>query len=164
MWITAAGQVFFSLSIGFGTVCSYASYVRRRKDIALSSLTANAANEAIEVGIAGMMIIPAAVAFLGVVAAAGCGTFGLGFNVLPQVFHSMPGGQIFGTLFFGLMSIAAITSAISILQPAVAFIEEFWQLRRMQSVTIIALLLTVGSLLKCFYHFRICMILHPLSF
>ncbi|MBQ1960678.1 MAG: hypothetical protein II349_04065, partial [Akkermansia sp.] len=44
MWITAAGQVFFSLSIGFGTVCSYASYVRRRKDIALSSLTANAAN------------------------------------------------------------------------------------------------------------------------
>ena len=68
MWLTAAGQVFFSLSIGFGTVCSYASYVRRRKDIALSSLTANAANEAIEVGVAGMMIIPAAVALLGVVA------------------------------------------------------------------------------------------------
>ena len=55
------------------------------------------------------------------------------------------------TLFFGLLSIAAITSAISILQPAVAFIEEFWQLRRIQSVTIIALLLTVGSLIVVWF-------------
>ena len=147
MWLTAAGQVFFSLSIGFGTVCSYASYVRRRKDIALSSLTANAANEAIEVGMAGMMIIPAAVALLGVVAAAGCGTFGLGFNVLPQVFHLMPGGQIFGTLFFVLLFIGAITSAISMLQPSVAFLEEFWQLRRLQSVSLVAFLVTVGTLM-----------------
>ena len=147
MWLTAAGQVFFSLSIGFGTVCSYASYVRRRKDIALSSLTANAANEAIEVGLAGMMIIPAAVALLGVVAAAGCGTFGLGFNVLPQVFHCMPGGQIFGTLFFVLLFIGAITSAISMLQPSVAFLEEFWNLRRMQSVSLVAFLVTVGTLM-----------------
>ena len=147
MWLTAAGQVFFSLSIGFGTVCSYASYVRRRKDIALSSLTANAANEAVEVGLAGMMIIPAAVALLGVVAAAGCGTFGLGFNVLPQVFHSMPGGQVFGTLFFVLLFIGAITSAISMLQPSVAFLEEFWNLRRMQSVSLVAFLVTVGTLM-----------------
>ena len=151
LWITAAGQVFYSVSIGFGIVCTYASYVERRKDIALSSLTANAANEVAEVGLAGMMIIPAAVALLGVVAAAGTSTFGLGFNVLPQVFASMPGGQVFGTLFFFLLSIAAITSAISILQPAVAFIEEFWQLRRIQSVTLIALLLIVGSLLVVWF-------------
>lgn len=147
MWIAAAGQVFFSLSIGFGTVCSYASYVRRRKDIALSSLTANAANEAIEVGMAGMMIIPAAVAFLGVVAAAGCGTFGLGFNVLPQVFAAMPGGVIFGTMFFFLLFIGAITSAISMLQPSIAFLEEFWELRRVQSVALVAFLVTIGTLL-----------------
>ena len=151
LWITAAGQVFYSVSIGFGIVCTYASYVERRKDIALSSLTANAANEVAEVGLAGMMIIPAAVALLGVVAAAGTSTFGLGFNVLPQVFASMPGGQLFGTLFFFLLSIAAITSAISIRQPAVAFIEEFWNLRRIQSVTLIALLLIVGSLLVVWY-------------
>ena len=151
LWITAAGQVFYSVSIGFGIVCTYASYVERRKDIALSSLTANAANEVAEVGLAGMMIIPSAVALLGVAAAAGTSTFGLGFNVLPQVFASMPGGQLFGTLFFFLLSIAAITSAISILQPAVAFIEEFWQLRRIQSVTLIALLLVVGSLLVVWF-------------
>ena len=151
MWLTAAGQVFFSLSIGFGTVCSYSSYVRRRKDIALSSLTANAANEAIEVGVAGMMIIPAAVAFLGVVAAAGCGTFGLGFNVLPQVFHCMPGGQIFGTLFFVLLFIGAVTSAISMLQPSVAFLEEFWNLRRVPSGALVAFLVIIGTPLVGWY-------------
>ncbi len=151
LWITAAGQIFYSLSIGFGIVCTYASYVRRKKDIALGSLTANAANEVAEVGLAGMMIIPSAVAFLGVAAAAGTSTFGLGFNVLPQVFNSMPGGQFFGTLFFVLLSIGAITSAISIMQPAVAYIEEFWNLNRTQSVTIIALLLLVGSLLIIWY-------------
>lgn len=151
MWITAAGQIFYSLSIGFGIVCSYASYVRRRKDIALGSLTANAANEVAEVGLAGMMIIPAAVSLLGVAAAAGTSTFGLGFNVLPQVFASMPGGQFFGTLFFVLLAIGAITSAISILQPAVAFVEEFWNLRRVQSVSLVALLLVVGSLLVVWF-------------
>lgn len=151
LWITAAGQIFYSLSIGFGIVCSYASYVRRRKDIALGSITANAANEVAEVGLAGMMIIPAAVSLLGVAAAAGTSTFGLGFNVLPQVFANMPGGQFFGTLFFVLLAIGAITSAISILQPAVAFVEEFWNLRRVQSVSLVALLLVVGSLLVVWF-------------
>lgn len=151
LWLAAAGQVFFSLSVGFGTVCTYASYVRRSKDVALSSLTANAANAATEVGLAGMTIIPAAVGFLGVAAAAGANTFGLGFNVLPHVFNSMPGGQLFGTLFFLLLFIAAVTSAISMLQPGVAFLEEFWGLRRIQSVSLLGLLITCGTLLVAWF-------------
>ena len=151
LWITAAGQIFYSLSIGYGIVCTYSSYVKRGNDIALGSLTANTANEAAEVGLAGMMIIPAAVSFLGVAAAAGASTFGLGFNVLPQVFNSMPGGAFFGTLFFVLLSIGAITSAISILQPAVAFVEEFWSLRRVQSVCLVALMLVVGTLIVIWF-------------
>ncbi len=151
MWLHAAGQVFFSLSVGFGTVCTYASYVRRRKDIALGSLSANTANAAAEVGLAGMMIIPAAVSFLGVAASAGASTFGLGFNVLPQVFRHMPAGQVFGTLFFILLFIGAITSAISMLQPAVAFLEEFWNLRRAQSVSLVAFILIVGALMVAWF-------------
>ncbi len=151
LWLTAAGQIFFSLSVGFGTICTYASYVGRREDIALSSLTANAANEVVEVGIAGMMIVPAAVSFLGVAAAAGASTFGLGFEVLPQVFAAMPGGQIFGTLFFGLLFLAAITSSISMMQPAIAFMKEFWELSHKQSVTLIALLLTGGAMLVVWF-------------
>lgn len=145
LWITAAGQIFFSLSIGFGTVLTYASYVGKRRDIALTALTANAANEAVEVGVAGMMIVPAAVSLLGVAAAAGASTFGLGFTVLPEVFAAMPGGQIFGSLFFGLLFLAAIASSISILQPTMAFLEEFWPLKRTQSVVIVGLLMIVGA-------------------
>ncbi|MDO5471407.1 MAG: sodium-dependent transporter [Akkermansia sp.] len=151
LWLAAAGQVFFSLSVGFGTVCTYASYVRSHKDIALSSLTANAANASAEVGLAGMMIIPAAVGLLGVAAAATTSTFGLGFNVLPLVFHNMPGGQLFGTLFFLLLFIAAVTSAISMLQPGIAFLEEFWGLGRMQSVTLLGLILACGTLLVAWF-------------
>lgn len=130
VWLAAAGQIFWSLSICFGTVTTYASYLKRRDDLVLSSLTAASANECVEVGIAGMMIVPAAVAVLGISAVAGASTFGLGFNVLPQVFALMPAGQIFGALFFGLLFIAAVTSSISIIQPAVAFLEEFWLLSR----------------------------------
>ncbi len=151
VWIAAAGQIFFSLSVGFGTVMTYTSYIRRNEDIALSSLAANASNEVIEVGIAGMMIVPAAVSFLGVAAAAGAGTFGLGFNVLPQVFASMPAGQVFGTLFFGLLSIAAVTSSISLMQPSVAFLEEFWALSRKQSIVITTLLLLGGTLIVAWF-------------
>ena len=151
LWLAAAGQVFFSLSVGFGTVCTYASYIRRHKDVALGSLTANMANAATEIGLAGMMIIPAAVGFLGVAAAATTNIFGLGFNVLPQVFNSMPGGQLFGTLFFFLLFIAAITSAISMLQPGVAFLEEFWGLKRVQSISLLALLLTCGTLMVAWF-------------
>ncbi len=151
LWLTAAGQIFYTLSVGFGIICTYASYVGKREDIALSSLTANSANEVVEVGIAGMMIVPAAVSLLGVAAAAGASTFGLGFEVLPQVFAAMPGGQFFGTLFFGLLFLAAITSSISIIQPAMAFIEEFWGLSRKQSVMLIGLMLTGGSLLVAWF-------------
>ena len=151
LWLAAAGQVFFSLSVGAGTVCTYASYIRRHKDVALGSLTANMANAATEIGLAGMMIIPAAVAFLGVAAAATTSIFGLGFNALPQVFNSMPGGQFFGTLFFFLLFIAAITSAISMLQPGVAFLEEFWGLKRVQSISLLGLLLTCGTLMVAWF-------------
>ncbi len=151
LWLTAAGQIFYTLSVGFGIICTYASYVGKKEDIALSSLTANAANEAVEVGIAGMMIVPAAVSLLGVAAAAGASTFGLGFEVLPQVFAAMPGGQFFGTLFFGLLFLAAITSSISIIQPAIAFMEEFWGLSRKQSVILISFMLTGGSLIVAWF-------------
>ncbi len=151
LWLTAAGQIFYTLSVGFGIICTYASYVGKREDIALSSLTANAANEAVEVGIAGMMIVPAAVSLLGVAAAAGASTFGLGFEVLPQVFAAMPGGQLFGTLFFFLLFLAAITSSLSIIQPAMAFIEEFWGLARKQSVLLIGTMLAGGSLLVAWF-------------
>lgn len=151
VWLAAAGQIFWSLSVCFGTVATYAGYVKKKDDIALSSLTAASANECVEVGIAGMMIVPAAVAILGVSAAAGASTFGLGFNVLPQVFAQMPAGQLFGTLFFGLLCLAAVTSSISMIQPCIAFLEEFWLLKRNQSVTLVGFFTMTGALIVAWF-------------
>ncbi len=151
LWLTAAGQIFFTLSVGFGIIVSYASYVGKKDDIALSSLTAAATNEVVEVGIAGMMIVPAAVSFLGVAAAAGASTFGLGFEVLPQVFARMPGGQLFGTLFLAGLVLAGIPRSIASPRPSMVFVEEFWGRTRRQSVLLIASLQTVGSLLVLWY-------------
>src|SRR5690606_5470441 len=86
LWLAAAGQIFFSLSVGFGVIITYASYLHEKNDVVLSGLTATAANEFCEVALGGLITVPAAFIFLGVAGIAGQGTFGLGFTVLPQVF------------------------------------------------------------------------------
>ena len=69
VWMAAAGQIFFSLSVGFGVIVNYASYLRRKDDVVLSGLTASATNEFFEVCMGGLITIPAAFIFLGVVGA-----------------------------------------------------------------------------------------------
>lgn len=144
MWLEAAGQIFFSLSIGFGVVITYASYLREKDDIALSSTTAVAGNEFCEVSLGGMITIPAAFVFLGAAGAVG-GTFGLGFQTLPMVFEMMPLGRWVGFLFFFLLFLAAITSSLSMLQPAIAFLEEGLGLDRKASVALLGFITLVGN-------------------
>jgi SNF family Na+-dependent transporter len=143
-WLAAAGQIFFSLSVGFGIIVNYASYVRRNDDIALSGLTASSVNEFFEVCLGGLITLPAAFIFLGA-AATTQGTFGLGFNALPNVFAEMPGGRIFGFLWFLMLFLAAITSSISMLQPVIAFFEEGLGLRRHASATLLGLITAFGT-------------------
>ncbi len=145
LWLAAAGQIFFSLSVGFGVIITYSSYLRRKDDIVLSSLTATSANEFCEVALGGLITLPAGVAFLGLAGVAGQGTFGLGFNVLPMVFSAMPAGALFGTLFFFLLFLAAVTSSLSMLQPGIAFLEEALGIGRKQSVALLGLITAIGS-------------------
>lgn len=151
MWLEAAGQIFFSLSVGFGVITCYASYVKRDDDIALSSLTASAGNEFCEVALGGLITIPAAFVFLG---AAGVnaavkppdgGTFNLGFMTLPLVFESMPAGRFFGAVFFFLLFLAAITSSLSMLQPVIALLEEGLGLGRRASVAVLGIVTAMGT-------------------
>jgi NSS family neurotransmitter:Na+ symporter len=150
VWLKAASQVFFTLSVGFGVIITYASYLKKNDDVVLSGLTATAANEFCEVGLGGMITVPAAFAFLGASAVAG-GTFALGFNVLPQVFAGMPYGHLFGGLFFTLLFIAAVTSSLSMLQPGIAFLEEGLGLDRWGSVTLLGLITAVGCTLVVYF-------------
>ncbi len=144
LWLAAAGQIFFSLSVGFGVIITYASYLKKKDDVVLSGLSASSANEFAEVALGGLITIPAAVAFLGISGIAGMGTFALGFNVLPLVFAKMPAGQLFGGLFFFLLFLAAITSSLSMLQPGIAFLEEALQIGRRASVAILGFVTAVG--------------------
>lgn len=145
LWLAAAGQIFFSLSVGFGVILTYASYLSSRDDVVLSGLSATSANEFCEVGLGGLITLPAGVAFLGVAGVVGQGTFGLGFNVLPMVFSQMPMGWMFGFLFFFLLFLAAVTSSLSMLQPGIAFLEEVLGVGRKQSVALLGLITAGGS-------------------
>lgn len=151
MWLEATGQIFFSLSVGFGIVITYASYLRRTDDVALSSLTSNAGNEFCEVALGGMIVIPAAFVFLGAAGVVGQGTFSLGFIALPQVFELMPLGRVIGSLFFFLLFLAAVTSSLSMLQPAIALLEEGLEIGRRSSVTILGFVTLIGSLFVVYF-------------
>lgn len=146
LWLAAAGQIFFSLSVGFGVIITYSSYLRKDDDIVLSGLAATSANEFCEVALGGLITLPAAVAFLGVAGLTGAGlsTFALGFHVLPMVFSEMPLGQLFGFLWFFLLFLAAVTSSISMLQPGIAFLEETLRLDRKRSVSLLGIITLVG--------------------
>jgi neurotransmitter:Na+ symporter, NSS family len=144
LWLAAAGQIFFSLSVGFGIILTYSSYLTRKDDVVLSGLSATSANEFCEVALGGLITLPAAVAFLDIADVAGKGTFGLGFNVLPMVFTKMPAGEFFGFLFFFLLFLAAITSSLSMLQPGIAFFEEALNIGRKESCAILGFITAVG--------------------
>jgi SNF family Na+-dependent transporter len=147
LWLAAAGQIFFSLSVGFGAIITYASYLKKKDDVVLSGLTAASANEFCEVGLGGLITVPAAFIFLGAAGIVGQGTFGLGFNVLPHVFAQMAFGEFFATMFYLLLFLAAITSSLSMLQPGIAFFEEGLGLGRKSAMGLLGLLTALGTAL-----------------
>ncbi len=151
LWLAAAGQIFFTLSVGFGVIITYSSYLRRKDDVVLSGLAATSANEFCEVTLGGLTTLPAGYAYLGVAGVAGAGTFGLGFNVLPMVFSEMPGSQFFGFAFFFLLFLAAVTSSLSMLQPGIAFLEEAMGIKRKQSVALLGFITSVGCFCVVFF-------------
>lgn len=151
VWLAAAGQIFFSLSVGFGIIINYASYLKRKDDIVLSGLTAASTNELFEVVFGGLITIPAAFVFMGVAVGTSMGSFDLGFKTLPVVFEYMPAGRVFGFLWFFMLFLAAITSSLSMLQPVIAFLEEGLNIGRRASVAILGLITVMGSLFVIYF-------------
>lgn len=137
VWMAAAGQVFFTLSVGIGMILTYASYIDRKDDVVLSGLTSVSINELTEVILAGSIVIPAAYIFMGPVALtdiAQGGSFDLGFVTMPQIFARMQSGWFFAFLWFFMLFIAGATSTVSMLQPAVAFVDDEFHVGRTKSV------------------------------
>ena len=154
-WLAAAGQIFFSISVGFGIIVNYASYLRAEEDVALSGLTAAATNEVFEVGFGGLITLTASFVFLGLtgtIAAVSTGTFGLGFQTLPVVFAQMGAiGPLVGAIWFFMLFLAAVTSSVSMYQPALAFLQESLGLDRVRGTLYIVAICLVGSFLVIYY-------------
>jgi SNF family Na+-dependent transporter len=154
-WLAAAGQIFFSLSVGFGVILNYASYLKPKDDVVLSGLTASATNELFEVGFGGLITLTASFVFLGLsgtAVAIQAGTFGLGFATLPVVFaHMGPFGNLIGATWFFMLFLAAITSSISMYQPALAFFQEALGWSRKAATTLMVSICVLGSFLVMYF-------------
>ncbi|AGA34797.1 Sodium-dependent transporter family protein [Thioalkalivibrio nitratireducens DSM 14787] len=144
--LLAMGQAFFTLSLGMGAIMVYGSYLSSDAAIAKTSGTVVAADTLVAL-LAGLAIFPILLA-AGLSPAQGPGLI---FVTLPLAFAEMPLGLYFGTLFFILLVFAAWTSAISLIEPAVAFLVENLGATRVFATTTVAMLawlLGIGALLS----------------
>ena len=132
--LAAMGQAFFTLSIGMGAVMAYGAYLPEETSIGGSSVAVAIADTSIAT-LAGLVIFPLVFAN-GLDPADGPG---LVFVTLPLAFGQMPGGVIFATLFFVLLTFAAWTSAISLMEPAVAWLVERFHRSRAEAAVLIGL-------------------------
>lgn len=140
--LDALGQAFFSLSVGFGIIFTYASYVNKDENLVKMSVQTATADTVFAI-IAGIAIMPAVFAF-GLEPGQGPG---LVFVTLPYVFVQLPFGSVMAAIFFFVLFVAALTSAISLLEVAVAFVIEELKISRKWSVVIVTLLvLVLGTL------------------
>ncbi len=144
--LAALGQAFFSLSLGMGTMITYGSYLSKNDNLVTSSLSVAVFDTMIAI-FAGLIIFPALFA-MGKDPAAGPA---LVFVVLPELFLEMPGGLIVGSLFFVLLSVAALTSTISLLEVPVSYMIDDHKVDRKKIVWAVAgftLLLGIPSALS----------------
>jgi SNF family Na+-dependent transporter len=154
VWLVAAGQIFFTLSLGQGVIQTYASYLKEKDDVTLNGLTTSATNEFAEVILGGTIAIPLAVAFFGLSQTqviAGQGSFNLGFVALPVIFQKLPLGALFGTMWFGLLFIAGITSSVAMTSPAIAFFEDELKWKRTKAVNAVFAFQALCTLFVVFF-------------
>ena len=136
--LSALGHAFFSLSLGMGTLITYGSYINDTNNLTKTAVQVTLADTLIAI-LAGVAIFPAVFAF-GIEPDKGAG---LVFITLPNVFQQMPGGYFFSILFFLLLTVAALTSSISILEVVVAYFREELNLKRKMSTVLATILIAI---------------------
>ncbi len=138
VWLAAAGQMFFTLSVGMGTIQCYASYIKEKDDIALNSMSAGFTNEFVEIVLGSSIIIPISVGYLGidrVIELTNQGGLGLAFRTMPFLFERWGAvlSAIAGGAFFGLLFIAGITSSLAMGTPIMGFLKDEFNWPRKRS-------------------------------
>lgn len=149
VWVAAYGQIFFSLSVGFGIMLTYSSYLRPRSNLTGTGLTTAFANSSFEV-LAGIGVF-AALGFMAVqqsVAVDEVATSGIGlaFVAFPAIINEMAFGPVFGFLFFASLTIAGFTSLFSLMEVVVSAIKDKFNLPRKSVAIGIGTLMALLSL------------------
>jgi NSS family neurotransmitter:Na+ symporter len=133
--MVALGQAFFSIGIGMGALITFGSYLPRTTSIPGSAFTIVLADTGVAM-LAGFAIFPLVFAF-GLEPSSGSGLI---FKTLPIAFGQMPGGQVFGAIFFMLLIAAALSSCIGCCEAVVSWVDEHWGVSRQRGT-----LYTVGA-------------------
>lgn len=157
VWLAAAGQIFFTLSVGMGSIQCYASYLSSKDDIALNAMAAGWMNEFVEVVIGGAIIIPIAIGYFGVEGVNALiqkvGGLGLGFRTLPYLFQQW--GPFFaafaGFMWFMLLFFAGITSSLAMGLPITGFLQDEFDISQKKGAWIFGATVCVLGLPTIFF-------------
>jgi NSS family neurotransmitter:Na+ symporter len=149
VWASAYGHIFFSLSVAFGIMVTYSSYLKRRTDLTGSGLVVAFANSGFEI-LAGIGVF-AALGFMAQsqgteVAGVATSGIGLAFIAFPTIVSQAAGGSLIGVLFFGALVFAGITSLVSILEVIVAALQDKLGWGRIRTTLIVSIPLGVISM------------------
>lgn len=150
VWVAAYGQIFFSLSVAFGIMLTYASYLKKKADLTGSGLVVAFSNSGFEL-LAGIGVFAA----LGFVAHAtgqpvqdvAAGGIGLAFIAFPTIINEAPLGELIGVLFFGSLVLAGFTSLISILEVIIAAVQDKLGLGRVSATLAVGVPMAIVSTL-----------------
>lgn len=135
VWFAAAGQIFFTLSVGMGTVHCYAAYLKSKDDVALNAVSAGFTNEFVEVVLGSLIVIPIAAGYLGLDWVKENAGFGMAFQTMPFLFQKWGPAlaAIAGVLWFGLLFFAGITSSLAMGTPMMGFLQDEFNFNRVKS-------------------------------
>lgn len=150
VWAAAFAQIFFSLSVAFGIMLTYSSYLPKNSDLTGSGLVVGFANSSFEI-LAGIGVF-SVLGFMaqnqnvpvGEVASSG---IGLAFIAFPTIINQAPAGTLIGVLFFGSLTFAAFTSLISIVEVIIAGVADKLGLNRLRAVLVVGIPMALASLL-----------------
>ncbi len=140
--LVALGHAFFTLSLGMGSIMAYGAYMPDHANVGRTIVTVGVLDTVVAL-VAGLAIFPIVFASPGIEPSAGPG---LMFVSLPVAFGNMAGGQIFGTLFFVLVAVAAWSSAVSLIEPGVAWLSETKRFNRVTATIALTLVAWLGGL------------------
>lgn len=148
VWLAAAGQIFFTLSVGMGTVHCYAAYVKPKDDIALNAVAAGFTNEFVEVVLGSLIVIPIAAGYLGLDWVKENAGFGMAFQTMPFLFEKW--GPILsvvaGVMWFGLLFFAGITSSLAMGTPWMGFVQDEFGWKQKKSAWTFGLIVLIMGL------------------